>query len=263
MGLIKKRNLALALSGGSVRGLAHIGFLEVLDENDIKVDYIVGTSMGALIGGISAAGKLEEFKKKILKLSKNKVLSLLLSDKIRKGNTNTKEIEKFIEKFIGDKKIENLNVGFTAIATDLKTGREAYLEKGSLLKGISASISIPGIFQPVKMGGMLLVDGGVVDPLPEEYAKGKARKVIAVNALPTKIMYKSGGGTFNVLSEAASIIVNELIGERNVKGKDRLFVQIKTRNIDSFDFKSASRVIGLGRKAAKKSLRKVRRLVGR
>ena len=262
MGLIKKRNLALALSGGSVRGLAHIGFLEVLEENDIKVDYIVGTSMGALVGGIYAAGKLQEFKKKILKLSKNKVMSLLLSNQIKKGNTDTKEIEKFIKKFIENKKIENLKVGFTAIATDLKTGKEAYLEQGSLLKSISASISIRGIFQPVRMGNMLLVDGGVVDPLPEEYAKEKARKVIAVNALPTKINYKPGGGTFEVLSEAASIIVNELIGERNVGEKDRLFVQIKTRNIDSFDFKSASRVIELGRKAAKRSLRRIRGLVG-
>ncbi|MEA3248668.1 MAG: patatin-like phospholipase family protein [Nanoarchaeota archaeon] len=261
MGLTKKRDLALALSGGSVRGLAHIGFLEVLEENNIKVDYIVGTSMGALVGGIYAVGKIKEFKKSILKLSKNKIMSLLLSDKIKKGNTDTKEIEKFIKKFIGDKKIENLNVGFTAIATDLKTGKEVYLEKGSLLKSISASISIPGIFQPVKMRGMLLVDGGVLDPLPEEYAKGKARKVISVNALPMKISYKPGGGTFEILSEVGSIMINEIIGQRNGKEKDRLFIQIKTRNIDSFDFKSASKVIELGRRAARKNLRKIKKLV--
>ncbi|MCK5321019.1 patatin-like phospholipase family protein [Candidatus Pacearchaeota archaeon] len=262
MGFIKKRDLALALSGGSVRGLAHIGFLEVLEENNIKVDYIVGTSMGALVGGIYAVGKLKEFKKKILKLSKNKIMSLLLSDKIKKGNTDTKEIEKFIKKFIENKKIENLNIGFTAVATDLKTGKEAYLEEGSLLRSISASISIPGIFQPVKMRGMLLVDGGVIDPLPEEYAKRKARKVISVNALPTKINYKQGGGTFDILSEVAGIMINEIIGQRNGKEKDRLFVQIKTKNIDSFDFKSVSKVIAFGRRAAKKSLRKIKRFAG-
>jgi len=150
MDFTKKRRLALALSGGSVRGLAHIGFLEVLEENNIKIDYIVGTSMGALIGGIYAAGKLNGFKEKILKLSRNKILSLLLSNQIKKGNTDTKEIEKFIKIFIENKKIENLNIGFTAIATDLKTGKEVYLEKGSLLKSISASISIPGIFSRLK-----------------------------------------------------------------------------------------------------------------
>ncbi|MFH1238278.1 MAG: patatin-like phospholipase family protein [archaeon] len=257
MGFIKKRGLALALSGGSVRGLAHIGFLEVLEENDIKIDYIVGTSMGALIGGIYAVGKLKEFKKKILKLSRNKILSLLLSNQIKKGNTDTKEIETFIKKFIEEKKIEDLGIGFTAIATDLKTGKEVYLEKGSLLKSISASISIPGIFQPVKIGDMLLVDGGVIDPLPEKYAKEKAENVIAVNALPSRINYKQGGGTFELLSAVASIMVNEIVGQRRSKEKDKLFVQIKTRNIDSFDFKSASKVIQLGRRAAKKHLKKI------
>lgn len=260
MGFIKKRNLALALSGGSVRGLAHIGFLEVLEENDIKVDYIVGTSMGALIGGVYATGKLKEFKKRILRLSKSKILSLLLSDKFKKGNTDTKEIEKFLGKFIEDKKIENLDIGFTAIATDLKTGKETYLERGSLLKSIGASISIPGIFQPVKIKNMLLVDGGVIDPLPEKYAKEKAKKVIAVNALPTKINYEQCGKTFDIFSRVASIMVNEILGQKKGEEKNKLFVQIPTRNIDSFDFKSASRVIRLGRKAAKKSLRRIRRL---
>ena len=255
-----KRGLAIALSGGSVRGLAHIGFLEVLEENNVKVDYIVGTSMGALVGGIYAAGKLKELKKKILKLSKSRILSLLLSNQIRKGNTDTKEIEKFIEPLIKGRQMKTLNPSFTAIATDLKTGKEAYLEEGSLLKNISASISIPGIFQPVKIKNMLLVDGGVIDPLPEEYAKKKARKVIAVNALPTKVSYKKGGDTFDILSETMGIMTNKLIGLGKKKSDERLFVQIKTRGIDSFDFKSASKVIKLGRKAAKKHLKKIIKL---
>jgi len=257
---MKKGDLAIALSGGSVRGLAHIGFLEVLEENDIKVDYIVGTSMGALVGGIYAAGKLKELKKKILKLSKSRILSLLLSNKIRKGNTDIKEIEKFIEPLIKGKRMKTLEPKFTAIATDLKTGKEAYLEEGSLLKNISASISIPGIFQPVKIKNMLLVDGGVIDPLPKEYAKEKAKKVIAVNAMPTKVNYKKGGDTFDILSETMGIMTNKLIGLGKKKSNDHLFVQIKTRGIDSFDFKSASRVINLGRKAAKKHIKKITKL---
>lgn len=255
-----KRGLAIALSGGSVRGLAHIGFLEVLEENNVKVDYIVGTSMGALVGGIYAAGKLKELKKKILKLSKSRILALLLSNQIRKGNADTKEIEKFIEPLIRGRQMKTLNPSFTAIATDLKTGKEAYLEEGSLQKNISASISIPGIFQPVKIGKMLLVDGGVIDPLPEEYAKKKARKIIAVNAMPSKINYKKGGDTLDIVSEAVAIMTNKLIKIGKKKSEDRLFIQIRTRNIDSFDFKSASKVIKLGRKAAKKNLNKIIKL---
>jgi len=107
---------------------------------------------------------------------------------------------------------------------------------------------------------MLLVDGGVIDPLPERYAKEKAEYVIVVNASPSRINYKQGGGTFEILSAVASIMVNEIIGQRRSKEKDKLFVQIKTRNIDSFDFKSASKVIQLGRRAAKKHLKKIKKL---
>lgn len=257
---MKKDGLAIALSGGSVRGLAHIGFLEVLEENNIKVDYIIGTSMGALVGGVYAAGKLKELKEKMLKLSKNRILSLLLSSRIRKGNTDTKEIEKFIKPLIKGRKMKTLNPPFTAIATNLKTGKEVYLEEGSLLRNISASISIPGIFQPVKIKNMLLVDGGVIDPLPQEYAKTKAEKVIAVNAMPTKINYKKGGDTSDILSEAVSIMTNKLIRLGTKKSDRHLFVQIRTRGIDSFDFKSVEKVIELGRKAAKKHIKKIIKL---
>ena len=257
---MKKRKLAVALSGGSVIGLAHIGFLEVLEENNIKVDYVVGTSMGALVGGIYATGKLKELKNKIIKLSKNRILSLLLSNKIKKGNNNTKEIEGFIEPIIKNKKTEDLKIGFTAIATDLKTGKEIYLEKGPLLKNISASISIPGVFQPVKIKNMLLVDGGVTDPLPEEYAKKKAKKVIVVNAMPTRVNYKKDGNTFDILSEVMSIMTNNLICKRNNKSDKHLFIQIKTKDIDYFDFKNTSKIIKLGRKAAKKHIKKIIRL---
>ena len=240
--MVKKRKLGLALSGGSVRGLAHIGFLEVLEENHIPVDFIVGTSMGALIGGIYSAGKLKEFKKKILKISRNKILTLLLSNKIKKGQTESHEIEKILKEFV-------------AVATDLKTGKEIFLDKGNLLKSIIASISIPGIFNPVRMNKMILVDGGVIDPLPQNYATKRANKVIAVNAMPDKFIYKKNADVFDIISESVAIISNKLISYR--KDPNHLFIQIRTRGIDSFDIKHAEEIIELGRKAAKKNLKKI------
>jgi len=253
---MKKRNLAVALSGGSVRGLAHIGFLEVLEEHHIPVDCIVGTSMGALVGGLYAAGKLKEFKDRIIKLSNNKILSLLLSNKIRKGEGDVKAVEKLLNEFIKNKKIEDLDINFTAIATDLKTGKEVYLDEGNLVKNISASISIPGIFQPVKMKGMLLVDGGVIDPLPQEYASEIADKVIAVNAMPTSFIHKKGGDVFDVISESIGIITNKLIKLKRHEEKC-LFIQLKTKGIDSYDFKSAEKIIEIGRRSAKKNIKKI------
>ena len=253
--MVKKRKLGLALSGGSVRGLAHIGFLEVLEENHIPVDFIVGTSMGALIGGIYSAGKLKEIKKKILKISRNKILTLLLSNKIKKGQTESHEIEKILKEFVGSKRIQDLSVEFVAVATDLKTGKEIFLDKGNLLKSIIASISIPGIFNPVRMNKMILVDGGVIDPLPQNYATKRANKVIAVNAMPDKFIYKKNADVFDIISESVAIISNKLISYR--KDPNHLFIQIRTRGIDSFDIKHAEEIIELGRKAAKKNLKKI------
>src|SRR5210317_2119354 len=104
---MKKRNLGIALSGGSIRGLAHIGFLDILEENHIPLDFIVGTSMGALVGGLYAAGKLDEFEEQVINISKNKILTILLSNRIRKGKNDTKRIEKILRRFIGNKRIEN------------------------------------------------------------------------------------------------------------------------------------------------------------
>jgi len=256
----KKGKLALALSGGSVKGLAHIGFLEVLEENHVPVDAIVGTSMGALIGGMYSAGKLKEFKKEVIKISKSKVMSALLASRLRKGNTDTSKLEKILKKHIPKTKTENLAIRFTAIATNLNTGEEVFLEKGPLIKNILASVSIPGIFQPVKIGRMNLVDGGVIDPLPREHASKNAEKVISVNAIPTKFKYKKESEIFDIISESVGIITNRLINLERKSKKNHLFIQIKTRGIESFDFKNAEKVINLGRRAAKKNIKRIIRL---
>lgn len=261
----KKKNLALVLSGGSARGIAHIGVLEVLDENKIPIDAIVGTSMGAVIGGIYSAGKLKEFKEEIVKLSHSRMKSLFWSLKLRKPDSDPEQtIGPFLNQFIKDKKIEDLGIDFTAVATDLKTGMEVYINKGSLLKGILASICLPGIFHPVEIGHRLLIDGGVVDPLPQNYGHLIARKVIAVNAMPKKISYKkTGGGVFEVLSEASGIMSNTLLNLENIitlqtfKDNQGLFIQLETENRKPFDFYNVDELINIGRKAAKKNIKKI------
>jgi NTE family protein len=257
MGELKKANLALALSGGSARGLAHIGFLEVLDENKIPIEAIVGTSMGAVVGGIYASGKLKEFKEKIIKLSTSQIVSLFLSSKITRGNVDTKEIEPFISEFLGDKKAEELAIKFVVTATNLKTGEEIFLDKGSMIKNIMASISIPGVFQPVKIKNDLYVDGGVLDPLPQEHAQKIAEKVIAVNAIPQKLIPRKEGTMLEMIGQAVSIMTNEIMNLKLKKEKNILFIQLKTDKISSFDFSKTEQIINIGRKAAKKNLKKI------
>ncbi len=261
----KKKNLALVLSGGSARGLAHIGVLEVLEENKIPIEAIVGTSMGAIVGGIYAAGKLKEFKWDLIELSHSRMKALFWSIKLRKPNSDAeKVVGPFLNQYIKNKKIEDLGIDFTAVATELKTGREVYINKGSLLKAMLASMCLPGIFHPVEISHKLLIDGGVVDPLPQNYGHMIAKKVIAVNAMPKKICYKmKGNGVFEVLSEASGIMSHTLLNLENLitlqtfKDERGLFIQLKTDNRKPFDFYNIEELINIGRKEAKKNIKKI------
>lgn len=257
----KKKGLALVLSGGSVRGLAHIGVLEVLEKHHVPIDRVIGTSMGALIGGLYAAGTLKQFSERITKFSQNKIATLFLFRRIRKGNTSTEAIIPFLKDFTANKKIEDLDIGYTAVATDLKTGKEIFLEKGDLLHSILASISIPGIFQPVQIGDRILVDGGVVDPLPQKYGHLVAKKVIAVNAMPAAFKYKQESDVFDVISEAIGIMTHELIESQTKKKPNSVFLQLKTEGIEPFDFSQIPKIIDIGRKEAKKRIKEITKLV--
>lgn len=264
----KKKDIALVLSGGSARGLAHIGILEVLDENKIPIDAIVGTSMGALVGGIYAAGKLKEFKNDMVKLSNSRLKSMYWELRIKTpGRNPEKIINPFLNKYLDGKRIEDLAIDFTAVATDLKTGKEVYLNKGSLLKAISASICLPGLFHPVEIGNKLLIDGGVVDPLPEKYGLSIASKVIAVNAMPKKYTYTRGDSLYNTLLDASMIMSNTLIGMEKmmnlpqIKNKKLVFIQLNTEKRNAFDFYRISSLINIGRNAAKKHIKEIIELV--
>jgi NTE family protein len=264
----KKNDVALVLSGGSARGIAHIGVLEVLEENKVPIDAIVGTSMGALIGGMYAAGKLKEFKQDIVKLSNSRLKSTFLRLKIQTyGRDPEKTIAPFLNDYLKLKKIEDLAIDFTATATDIRTGKEVFINKGSLIKAISASICLPGIFHPVEIGHKLLIDGGVVDPLPQKYGLSIANKVIAVNAMPKKYSYKAGENFYDVLLDASNIMSNTLINLENIinlkdfNNKKLVLLQLNTENRDAFDFYKINDLIEIGRKTAKKHLKEIIALV--
>lgn len=253
----KKKDLAIVLSGGSAKGLAHIGVLEVLEENHIPIEAIVGTSMGALIGGLYASGKMKEFKKEAIEFSKNKIMKFLMKRKFGKKHLSVSSVKPFLYKFFKDKKIESLPISFTAVATDLKTGKEVFIDKGDLLTAVMASISIPGIFDPVRIDQSVLIDGGVVDPLPEKYGHVIADKVLTVNAMASEFKYKDEGEVFDVISEAVGIMSHEIIKLKSIKDDKTLLIQLDTSHIEPFDFTNIESHIEVGRKAALKNLKKI------
>jgi NTE family protein len=168
----RKRKVGLALSGGAARGLSHVGVLEVIEGLGIRPDAIAGTSMGAIIGAFYCSGiTLEEIKSYVK--SMNWKSFLLFSDIVvsRTGIINGKKVEEVLEKFLGKKTFSSCRIPFCCVAVDLVKRERVILSEGKLIDAVRASISIPGFFSTVYMDGRILVDGGLIEPLPTEAIK--------------------------------------------------------------------------------------------
>lgn len=160
------KNISLVLGSGGARGLAHIGVIHWLNENGFRIKSISGCSMGALIGGIYAAGKLDDFEHWVRAISKIEVIKLLDLSWSKSGLVKGDRIINTLTALVGDKVIEELPITFTAVAADIVSEKEVWINSGSLFDAIRASISLPLFFTPFKRNGIDLIDGGVLNPVP-------------------------------------------------------------------------------------------------
>lgn len=175
---MKTKDVALVLSSGGARGLAHIGAIEELESHGYHISSIAGCSMGALIGGVYAAGKLKEFREWMKNIDRKKMIELTdFSFSINHLAKGTRIIETIME-FVPDMAIEDLPVPYCAVATDLKAGREVVFNKGSLFEAIRASISMPSFYKPVQRDGMVLIDGGILNPIPLNRVKRQKKDIL-------------------------------------------------------------------------------------
>lgn len=179
------KKIGLVLGSGAAKGLAHIGVLKMLDKEKIPVDFISGTSIGALMGAMYASGITgEEIEEIALNIDIKKTLALFTPTVSYSGLIDGQRVIKFVESVIGRQNIEDLPIPFSAVSSDILTGEEVVITKGSLLDAIRASISIPGIFTPVKYNERFLVDGGLVNPVPvSTLINSDVDTIIAVNVL--------------------------------------------------------------------------------
>jgi len=183
----KKKTISLVLGSGGARGYTHIGVIEELLTRGYEIKSISGSSMGALIGGLYACGKLEMFKKWVLGLDLLDVAKLVDFSFTGTGIIQGDKVFQVIEEMIGDVIIEDLPIPFTAVATDLIKQKEVWIQKGSLIDAVRASVAIPTVFTPKQMGERHLIDGGVLNPLPiAPTVADDTDMTIAVN-LSTKI----------------------------------------------------------------------------
>ena len=160
------KRVSLVLGSGGARGLAHIGVIEELEARGYTIEAIAGCSIGALVGGIYAVGKLKEYTEWAVQLERSGVIGLLDLTGARGGFIAGKKIMRKLQEWIEDAVIEELPLKYTAVAVDIEREKEVWMSEGSLYDAIRASIAIPGVFTPHKYRGRLLVDGGVLNPLP-------------------------------------------------------------------------------------------------
>lgn len=180
--MIKGRTVALALGSGGARGYAHIGVIEELEKQGARIVTIAGSSMGAAVGGIYAAGKLAEFKKWSTALTRMETMRLMDFTFSGQGVIKGEKVINTLRELLGDQHIEDFDVNYTAVATDFKTNTEVWMNKGSLFEVIRASSGVPTLMTPVRLGEMILMDGGVLNPLPLNVLKNtKADLRLAVN----------------------------------------------------------------------------------
>lgn len=187
MNTVHKPVIGLALGSGSARGWAHIGVLRALEQAKIRPDLICGSSIGALVGAAYAVGELDRFEHWILGLGIKDVLSFMdfnLSGGMLKGE----RLMDFFRRNIVDRPIEELGLPFGAVATALHSGAEVWLRSGSTADAVRASIALPGLFTPVRRDGSLLVDGGLVNPVPVSLARAMGADIVIAVDLNTDIL---------------------------------------------------------------------------
>jgi NTE family protein len=241
------KTIGLALGGGGARGLCHIAFIKALEELGLKASVVSGSSMGAIVGGYYTAGissrEMEDLIEKINFKSISKLVdfSIFRSPAVLKG----KHIEEFLDETIPADTFEELKIPFKVVATDFWRKREIVFESGMLIPAIRASMSIPAVFEPMKIENRILIDGGVMNPVPYDLIREECELLIAIdvsgtrtphsrNMMPT--MFESVISTFDLMQE--SILENKMEIH-----KPDVYVKPELKNINLLDFHRAEEIM--------------------
>ncbi|MDA3906253.1 MAG: patatin-like phospholipase family protein [Bacteroidales bacterium] len=289
-----QKTVSLVLSSGGARGIAHVGVIEEIERRGYAIGSISGTSMGALVGGIYAAGGLGLFKEWMTTLDRMDVFSLVDFTISGRGLVKGDKVLKEMKKIIPDLNIEDLRIPYAAIATDIINGEEIVFEKGSLYDAIRASVSIPTVFTPFEYNGLTLVDGGVVNPIPINRVKRKKDDLLFVVDVNAKVPFKrikkkqeileerklakdkrfskyvnlftdkfnslipknekDKLGYINLISKSTNLMVHQISQMAIEKGKPDVLVNFPYEAYGIFDFYKAADIIQLGAEIAKLAL---------
>jgi NTE family protein len=287
--------LGLALGGGVARGWAHLGILRVLMREGLSPSVITGTSIGAVVGGCYISGKLDELETFARSLSRRRLVGLLDFSIGGSGLIGGDRLRRLLESNLGAARIEELPARFAAIATELGTGHEIWLTRGPLVDALRASYALPGIFNPVKLGGRWLMDGALVNPIPVTAARALGAEVVVCINLNNDARLSRGtviptldagaedmraeapqgfrlGGFFGRRSDGAPGIGTVMVDAFNIT-QDRiarsrlagdppdLMIAPKLGRLGLFEFHRAAEAIDIGMEATERLLPDLRELV--
>lgn len=256
MSLSLKPRIAWALGGGGVRGLAHLGVLEVMQEEGIPIDFLAGTSMGAAVAVAYAAG---EDLKSLVRLAESIPWERLFDLRFpRMGLFSGDRIMSVLRLLTKNKRLEELNPPVRVVATDLYSGREVILKEGPIEPAVRASIAIPGVFTPVRYGEMLLVDGGVVAGVPVEAAKGMGADLVIAVRVSYDFTLTPPKNILEIMMKSTEIMGNRLDGIQVEKAD--LVITPEVGSVGTGHFTKAADCINKGRIAAREGLPEIRRL---
>lgn len=260
----KRPKIALVLGGGGARGLAHIGVLKVLEQESIPIDFVIGTSVGSIIGALYCAGmKISEIERlgentgwdKLTNISGAALVKLLMAESL----LSTKKTERYLGKFLGDKRFEDLDIPFACVAADVQTGEKIVFKEGDVLKAIRASSTVPGLFKPVEYRHRFLVDGGLVDNLPTDVAKMMGADIIIAVPVDADFSKYKLENVLQILNQAI-YIQGKVMGEELEKNSD-ILIEPHVKDITAMDLWRSEECIDAGEKAARKVIVNLKNMI--
>ena len=265
--------IGIALGAGAARGWAHIGVLKALKKAGISPDVVAGTSIGAVAGGCYIANKLKALEAFATDLSLRRIFSYLDFNIRGGGLISGDRLHEALGDHLDHQPIETFSKRFVSIATELKSGKEVWLEKGPITQAVRASYALPGIFNPVCLEGQWLTDGALVNPIPVSACRALgAQYIIAVNLNSSETVdhrseakvrqrdqLKNTPGIKSVIYDAFNISMNSITNARMAADQPDLKIQPKLGTIGMFDFHRAKESIALGELAVKTALCEIKR----
>ena len=236
---MNKQKVALVLSMGGARGIAHIGAIEELLRHNYEITSIAGSSMGAMVGAMYASGKMEECKEWLYSWDKRKMWEL----------ADLKQI-------MPDMNIEDLPIPYVAMATDIVCDQEVRFDRGSLHEAIRASISIPMVFRPLRKDGMVLIDGGILNPLPLKHVQrteGDILIAVDVNA-PIDCGKKKKMSPYNLLTESSRMMMQQITRYQIDRCQPDILIEMSGNAYDMLAFNHAASIVKTGVEVTKSAL---------